>query len=46
MVMIQVLIAEVTLDNIDEFGVELGLQDPRAVRPQPGGLADERRCAP
>jgi type II secretory pathway component GspD/PulD (secretin) len=27
MVMIQVLIAEVTLNNIDEFGVELGLQD-------------------
>ena len=27
MVMIQVLIAEVTLQNIDEFGVELGLQD-------------------
>jgi general secretion pathway protein D len=27
MVMIQVLIAEVTLDNLDEFGVELGLQD-------------------
>ena len=27
MVMIQVLIAEVTLDNTDEFGVELGLQD-------------------
>ena len=26
MVMIQVLIAEVTLDNTDEFGVELGLQ--------------------
>jgi type II secretion system protein D len=27
MVVIQVLIAEVTLDNLDEFGVELGLQD-------------------
>ena len=27
MVMIQVMIAEVTLDNTDEFGVELGLQD-------------------
>ena len=27
MVMIQVLIAEVELDNADEFGVELGLQD-------------------
>ncbi len=27
MVMIQVLIAQVTLDNADEFGVELGLQD-------------------
>ncbi len=27
MVMIQVLIAEVALNNIDEFGVELGLQD-------------------
>ncbi|HTQ38122.1 MAG TPA: secretin N-terminal domain-containing protein [Pirellulales bacterium] len=27
MVMIQVLIAEVTLNNTDEFGVELGLQD-------------------
>lgn len=27
MVMIQVLIAEITLDNTDEFGVELGLQD-------------------
>lgn len=27
MVLIQVLIAEVSLDNIDEFGVELGLQD-------------------
>lgn len=27
MVMIQVLIAEVTLTNTDEFGVELGLQD-------------------
>ena len=27
MVMIQVLIAEVKLDNTDEFGVELGLQD-------------------
>jgi general secretion pathway protein D len=27
MVMIQVLLAEVTLDNTDEFGVELGLQD-------------------
>ncbi|MBN2477152.1 MAG: hypothetical protein JXB62_21270 [Pirellulales bacterium] len=27
MVMIQVLIAEVELDNTDEFGVELGLQD-------------------
>ena len=27
MIMIQVLIAEVTLNNIDEFGVELGLQD-------------------
>ena len=26
-VMIQVLIAEVDLDNVDEFGVELGLQD-------------------
>lgn len=26
-VMIQVLIAEVSLDNIDEFGVELGVQD-------------------
>ena len=26
MVMIQVLIAEVTLDNVDQFGVELGLQ--------------------
>lgn len=26
-VVIQVLIAEVTLDNVDEFGVELGLQD-------------------
>ena len=26
-VMIQVLIAEVTLDNLDEFGIELGLQD-------------------
>ncbi|MCS7304470.1 MAG: hypothetical protein NZ602_05110 [Thermoguttaceae bacterium] len=28
MVLIQVLIAEVTLNNVDEFGVELGLQDP------------------
>lgn len=28
MVMIQVLIAEVTLNDTDEFGVELGLQDP------------------
>jgi len=27
MVMIQVLIAEVTLNNFDEFGIELGLQD-------------------
>jgi len=27
MVMIQVLIAEVTLNNADEFGIELGLQD-------------------
>jgi general secretion pathway protein D len=27
MVMIQVLIAQVTLDNTDEFGVEMGLQD-------------------
>jgi len=27
MVLIQVLIAEVTLNNVDEFGVELGLQD-------------------
>ncbi len=27
MVMIQVLLAEVTLNNTDEFGVELGLQD-------------------
>ena len=27
MVMIQVLIAEVTLNNLDEFGIELGLQD-------------------
>ncbi len=27
MVLIQVLIAEVSLDNLDEFGVELGLQD-------------------
>ena len=27
MVMIQVLIAEVALNNTDEFGVELGLQD-------------------
>ncbi|MEX0714406.1 MAG: secretin N-terminal domain-containing protein [Pirellulales bacterium] len=27
MVMIQVLIAEVTLNNTDEFGIELGLQD-------------------
>ncbi|MCC7086302.1 MAG: hypothetical protein IT427_14965 [Pirellulales bacterium] len=27
MVMIQVLIAEVTLNNTDEFGVEIGLQD-------------------
>jgi type II secretory pathway component GspD/PulD (secretin) len=27
MVMIQVLIAEVTLDDLNEFGVELGLQD-------------------
>ena len=27
MVMIQVLVAEVTLNNTDEFGVELGLQD-------------------
>lgn len=27
MVLIQVLIAEVALDNVDEFGVELGLQD-------------------
>jgi len=27
MVMIQVLIAEVRLNNVDEFGVELGLQD-------------------
>ena len=27
MVMIQVLIAEVTLNNVDEFGVELGLQN-------------------
>ncbi len=26
-VMVQVLIAEVTLNNVDEFGVELGLQD-------------------
>ena len=26
-VMIQVLIAEVPLDNMDEFGIELGLQD-------------------
>jgi type II secretion system protein D len=27
MVMIQVLIAQVVLDNVDEFGIELGLQD-------------------
>jgi type II secretion system protein D len=27
MVMIQVLIAEIALNNVDEFGVELGLQD-------------------
>ena len=27
MVMVQVLIAEVTLNNTDEFGIELGLQD-------------------
>ena len=26
-VMIQVLLAEIKLDNLDEFGVELGLQD-------------------
>jgi general secretion pathway protein D len=27
-VVIQVMIVEVTLDNVDEFGVELGFQDP------------------
>ena len=35
MVMIQVLIAEVTLSDQDEFGVELGLQD---------GLLFDRKC--
>ena len=34
MVMIQVLIAQIELDNTDQFGVELGLQDGLAVRSQ------------
>ena len=37
MVMIQVLIAEVDLNNTDEFGIELGLQDSHPLRPQPVG---------
>jgi len=42
MVVIQVLIAEVQLNNTDEFGVELGLQDgllfKRGLPPDPGFL--------
>jgi type II secretion system protein D len=43
-VMIQVLVAEVQLNNSEEFGVEIGLQSPilfsRSVVPQAGALGD------
>ncbi len=39
-VLIQVLIAQVSLDDVDEFGVEIGLAGLGAVRPQPARRVD------